>query len=177
MVDAEYDYIFRVNRCQSLGFSGTRIDGLYATLGGPFFTHFLTPQVYNTWIQAKQFFVNNRQYPILQQRWPECCTKEQFENCKILTFPIEGFKRIIPDYNPEKTPTSTFKLLDYLLYTSEWRDIYDITITGCDIEGRDTMMQNGFNWRYTSHKDVGKQEADYIIREHKQGNLKILDLK
>lgn len=175
-IDAEFDYIFRVNRMQSLGYSGTRIDGLYITIGGPFFNSFLTADVYYKWIQAKQVYVNNRQYSILEKRWKECVTEEQFKNVKILTFPIEGFQRIIPDYSAAKTPTSVLKLLDYLIYTPEWRDVYDIYVCGLDIAGRGEMMSHHQNWIYTSHKYVGDDEARYIMDEVNKGNLTFVQL-
>lgn len=168
-----YDYVLRVNRMQNYGLSGYRIDGLYICIWHQYLD-LLTSEQHEITLKAKRIYTEPRNVPYFKMHWQQICTEEQYRNHGLFRFLNIGFDRIIPNRLPNQCPTSTFKLLDYLLTTPEWMDNYNITITGIDVEGRSDLLNNCKEWNETTHKTVGEAEANFVLNNIKLGNIKYL---
>lgn len=173
LVDS-HDYVLRVNRMQNYGLSGTRIDGLYICAWREYL-QLSTKETYERTLKAKRIFIEPRHIKFLDMHWKEICSFEQYNHVGLFHFENRGFDRVIENRQPNQVPTSTFKLLDYLLNTPQWMDNYNITITGIDINNRSDLLMNGANWIHTTHKTVGQAEADFIKKQVKLGNIKYMN--
>ena len=167
-----YDFVMRVNRMQNYGLSGTKIDGLYLCLSFEYLS-LLDEHSHELTLKADKIFIEPRHEYFLEMHLNEICTKEQYDNHGLVYFSNEGFERVIPNRRYDQVPTSTFKLLDYLLNTEYWMDNYNITVSGVDIEGRGELLSNGDAWRSTTHKDVGDAEGAYVLKNVEDGRLKL----
>lgn len=168
-----YDYVLRVNRMQNYGLSGYRIDGLYICIWKQYLD-LLTSEQHKITLKAKRIYTEPRNVPYFKAHWKYICSEEQYKNYGLFAFLNIGFDRVIPNRLSNQCPTSTFKLLDYLLTTPEWMDNYNITITGIDIVNRGDLLNNGKEWDGTTHKTVGEAEANFILKNIQNGNLSYL---
>lgn len=153
-IDSEFDYILRINKMCNLGDTGNRIDGVYLGLYSDFVHVHKGGKHKHLYRTAKDIYM----LPLLKEffwEYKEYITQEQYNNIKLVDFDAARV-------DLKCCATSTICMLWNILNNKEYTDNYKIHIAGIDIEGRDSLLQTGAEWKNTPHAHAGKKEEEYL---------------
>lgn len=171
MIDGKFDAVFRINRMNNFGKTGTQLDYVFISQVRSFFTKFKCGDFKEQYKKAKIVFCNIdgmkdnylfKKYVVL--------TDEQFVNLQCINV-AETAKNIC---NGLHWPTSTIEVLDWILHAPMFND-YQIWICGIDVEGRGELFKTTYPWKGTCHEKCGMYEEQYLKRLINDKKIFVLD--
>lgn len=161
----DYDFVIRVNRMTNYGLSGKKTDGVFLGMYSDFIEKYDGGEHRDVFKEASNIFsvqaVKNNEKVL------DYITPEQRDGIEVVKhfYALQDVK--------VNSITSTVLMLHHLL-NSHWKDEYEITVTGVDIDGRGDIMANGDEWKDNLHGKNGHAEEEWLKSLVEKGLIKYL---